>query len=211
MVAQSKVVSAFTDEQVARLTGLSVQQLRHWDRTGFFVPSMANPNRRMALSRVYSFLDLLELQVIKTLRKDHKCSLKHLRDVKARLEEIGENRWSKVVLYVLNRRVIVYDQQKDQLEDVVSSQQVLKIPLEIVKSDMRKRISQLWARPEDLVGSFDKKRNVVHNSLVISGTRVPVSAIVDYINDGFSDDVIVSEFPSVTISDVKAVRESQAA
>lgn len=211
MVANSRVVTAFSDEQVARLTGLSTQQLRHWDRSGFFVPSMANPDRHVNLSRVYSFLDLLELQVLKMLRKDHKCSLRHLREVKRKLEEIGESRWSQVVLYVLNRRVVSYDKQNDKLEDVVSSQQIMKIPLMVVKTDMTEKISELLARPEDLIGSFDKKRNVVHNSLVVSGTRVPVAAIIDFIDSGFSDDAIVSEFPSVTFADVQAVRRSQAA
>lgn len=38
------VVSAFTEEQVSRLTGISHRQLRYWDSTKFFVPSLAYEN-----------------------------------------------------------------------------------------------------------------------------------------------------------------------
>lgn len=205
------VVRAFSDEQASRLTGLSKHQLRNWDRIGFFQPSMAHPNRSMPLSRIYSFSDLIELQVLKTLRKDHKCSLQHLREVKRKLEEIGEQRWSNTILYILDKRVVVYDEETDQLEDILSSQQVLKIPLRVVKADMKSRIAELWARPEELIGSFQQKRNIAHNAKVISGTRVPVSTIKDFIDEGYSDTEIIEEFPTISIADVVAVREEIAA
>jgi MerR HTH family regulatory protein len=50
-------------DQAAKLTGLTVHRLRHWDRTGFFVPSFAAKNRRSPFSRVYSFKDLLSLRL----------------------------------------------------------------------------------------------------------------------------------------------------
>ncbi|ARU02578.1 hypothetical protein LOKVESSMR4R_03305 [Yoonia vestfoldensis] len=205
------VIKAFSDEQASSLTGLSKHQLRHWDKIGFFQPAMAHANRSVALSRVYSFSDLVELQVLRTLRNDHKCSLQHLKGVKKKLEEIGEQRWSNTILYVLDKRVVVYDEETDQLEDILSSQRVLKIPLRIVKADMRDRIKELWVRPEELVGSFQQKRNVVHNATVISGTRVPVSTIRDFIDEGYSDIEIIAEFPTIAIADVIAVREEIAA
>ncbi|PIV76514.1 MAG: hypothetical protein COW55_01255 [Rhodobacteraceae bacterium CG17_big_fil_post_rev_8_21_14_2_50_65_11] len=87
--SKSSVVSAFTDEQASRLTGLSVGRLRYWDRTGFFSPSLAAENRRVAFSRVYTFNDLLSLQVLKKLLDDMHCSLQHLRDVKGSCREVG--------------------------------------------------------------------------------------------------------------------------
>ena len=45
---------AFTSDTVSRFTDLSIRQLHYWDRTGFFVPSFADPNRRRPHSRVYS-------------------------------------------------------------------------------------------------------------------------------------------------------------
>jgi DNA-binding transcriptional MerR regulator len=39
------VVAAFTEEQAEKLTSVSKRQLQHWDRTDFFVPSMAFQDR----------------------------------------------------------------------------------------------------------------------------------------------------------------------
>jgi hypothetical protein len=40
------VITAFSEEQVDRLTGLSKAQLRYWDRTGFFAPKFAEEAAR---------------------------------------------------------------------------------------------------------------------------------------------------------------------
>lgn len=62
------IIQAFTDEQVARLTGISVGQLRYWDRTSFFRPDYASENRSDPFSRIDSYLDLVSLKVIARLR-----------------------------------------------------------------------------------------------------------------------------------------------
>lgn len=53
------VISAFTEEQVERLTGVTVRQLRTWDRTKFFAPSLAYEDRSRPFARLYSFRDLV--------------------------------------------------------------------------------------------------------------------------------------------------------
>jgi MerR-like DNA binding protein len=64
------VVSAFTEDQVERLTGISQRQLRYWDRTGFFVPSLAYEDRRSPYSRLYSFRDIVSLKIVSALRNE---------------------------------------------------------------------------------------------------------------------------------------------
>src|SRR5471030_3299144 len=105
-MSSKTVVSAFSDEQVQRLTGVSRTQLRYWDRTGFFVPPLANPDRRAPHSRLYTFRDVVSLKIINALRNDAKVPLPHLREVKEKLAHLGEDVWSKTTLYVLNKRVI---------------------------------------------------------------------------------------------------------
>ena len=207
----SNVISAFTDEQAARLTGLSVNQLRSWDRTRFFQPSLAAENRRTAFSRIYTFQDLLSLQVLKTLRKEMGCSLQHLREVKRKLDELGEGTWSQVTLFVLNKRVVFHDLDKDEFYEPVDGQQVLKIPLQVVKSDMQTAIQKLWQRPEDNVAKIEKRKRVASYKEVLAGTRVTVDSVKDFIDAGFSDKEIVSEFPSLTTQDVEFVRKKLAA
>jgi MerR HTH family regulatory protein len=49
----AEVISAFTEEQAARLTGVTVHRLRHWDRTRFFVPSLAAANHGCNVSTTF--------------------------------------------------------------------------------------------------------------------------------------------------------------
>ena len=67
----SNVVMAFSEEHVARLTGITVHQLRYWDRTGFFHPAFAADDRKVAFSRVYSFKDVVSLRVLNILRNKY--------------------------------------------------------------------------------------------------------------------------------------------
>lgn len=211
MSSKSSVVSAFTDEQASRLTGLSVGRLRYWDRTGFFSPSLAAENRRVAFSRVYTFNDLLSLQVLKKLLDDMHCSLQHLRDVKAELQKLDDGGWTSTTLFVLNKRVVFHDPSLDEFYEPVSNQKVFRIPLQIVHSNMKAAVEKLWERPEATIGHFERKRRVAYNAEVISGTRVTVQSIIDFIEAGYSDEEIVEEFPIIDIRDVRSVREKRAA
>ena len=102
MVAKdSNVVSAFTEDQVERLTGVSVHQLRRWDRPGFYHPEYADDNRRNPFSRIYSFQYVLSLQILGALQNDLGISLQHLRKVKEKLAHLGNDRWSKTRIYVV--------------------------------------------------------------------------------------------------------------
>jgi DNA-binding transcriptional MerR regulator len=71
----NNIIAAFTEEQVARLTGISPRQLRYWAGDGFFVPSIELPAADLPPMRLYSFRDLVCLKVINALRNDAKISL----------------------------------------------------------------------------------------------------------------------------------------
>ncbi len=200
----AEIISAFPEDQAERLTGVTVHRLRHWDRTGFFAPSLAADNRRAPYSRIYSFRDLLSLKVLRALRDDAGCSLQHLRDVRDKLAHLGDDLWSKTRLYVLNKKVVFYDEEKDELREPVSGQMVLQIPLRIVRSDMEHAVKALSKRQANDLGRIERKRNVSHNAAVIAGTRISVGAIKRLAEDGFTTDQILSEFPALTGADVEA-------
>ena len=199
------VISAFTDQQTARLTGLSPAQLRSWDRTGFFRPSLAADNRRLSYSRIYTFSDLLSLQVLRSLRKDMGCSLQHLREVKSQLLALPDAGWSNTTLYVLNKKVVFYDLEADEYYEPVSKQNVLRIPLRVVRSDMRKAVSDLWTRDREEIGKVSKSRPVVHNQEVIAGTRITVQSVLDFWVADYSIEQILREFPTLTKGDIESV------
>lgn len=80
-------LAAFTAEHVCRLTGLSSRQLRYWDRTDFFSPTLLDDHRRRAFGRIYSFRDVVGLGTTSILRNIHRVPLQELRRVGAWLKE----------------------------------------------------------------------------------------------------------------------------
>src|SRR5262245_10394826 len=66
--------SFFTPKEVAKLIGISYRQIQYWDKTNFIKPSY----RRKGKYRLYTFADLIQLKVAKTLR-DHNFSIQRLR------------------------------------------------------------------------------------------------------------------------------------
>ncbi|HZZ61262.1 MAG TPA: DUF433 domain-containing protein [Roseiarcus sp.] len=199
-----EIISAFTEEQAESLTGVSVHRLRRWDRTSFFQPSLAGDNRRLPYSRIYSFRDLLSLQVLRSLRDDAGCSLQHLREVRDKLTHLGDDMWSRTKLYVFNKKVVFYDEQKEELREPVSGQLVLQIPLHAVLTGMKTSVGAMSKRQPEEFGRIERNRNVSHNAPVIAGTRITVGAVKRLSEDGYSTEKILAEFPSLTAADVAA-------
>lgn len=197
------VIAAFTEEQTAKLTGVSRRQLSSWDSEGFFVPSLAYGERGRAYSRLYSFRDLLSLKVLNQLRNERGVTLAHLREVKKKLGHLGDDLWAKSTLYLLGKRVVIR-QDDETLEEVISEQKVLQIPLKVVVGDMRAQVRSLSARDSSVIGHFDRKRGVAHNQVVIAGTRIPVRSIKSFSDAGYTVEQILAEYPSLTPEDVRA-------
>jgi DNA-binding transcriptional MerR regulator len=198
------VITAFSESQVERLTGLTVRQLRYWDRTGFFVPAYAEEDRRLPYSRIYSFKDVVALRVLHSLRMQFQVSLQHLRQVAQKLGNLADNRWAHTTLYVLNRRVVFAEPETEQLREVVSGQYVVGIVLQSVISDTEQRIAQLRHRGADQIGRLERSRYVNRNTWVVAGTRIPTSAIWRFREAGYTDEQIIKEYPDLTPRDIEA-------
>jgi DNA-binding transcriptional MerR regulator len=175
--SSSVVVSAFTEDHVERLTGVSQRQLRYWDRTGFFVPSLAYEDRRSPYSRLYSFRDVVSLKIVSALRNDANVPLPHLREVKEKLAHLGDDLWATTTLYVLNRRVIFDSPDMNRREEVVSGQVMLQIPLKVVSGNTEEAVRALRKREDAAIGKIERRKNVAHNQAVIAGTRIPVRSV----------------------------------
>lgn len=207
MTDNRTIVSAFTEDQVATLTGLTKRRLRYWDRTNFFKPSMGFENRRVAFSRIYSFRDVVALRTLAQLRLEHRVSLQHLRQVADELSHVEDRLWTSIVLYVLKNRVHVHNENTGNIEDVITRQQAIGIPLKAVEQDTRTAVERLKKRSASDYGRVSRSRNLSHNSWVISGTRVPVAAIKRFSESGYSIEQIQCEYPSLTPHDIRAAIE----
>jgi uncharacterized protein (DUF433 family) len=203
-MAAENIISAFSEDDVERLTGITTRQLRYWDRTRFFTPSLADEDRRHAYSRVYTFRDVVCLKILNTIRNESKVPLQHLREVRETLTHLGDDMWAKITLYILNRRVIFYNPETDRREDIVSGQGVLQIPLRVVRGDMERAVRSLRQRDAATVGHITQHRGLAGNRPVIAGTRIPVKSIKAFDRAGYSMDQIREQYPVLTDEDIRA-------
>jgi uncharacterized protein (DUF433 family) len=208
----SEVIAAFTEDQTSSLTGVSVRQLRYWDRDGFFIPSLAHEDRSRRYARLYSFRDLVSLKIVNELRNEVGVKLSHLREVKVRLAHLGEDLWAKTTLYVLHKTVVFDNPETHAKEEVVSGQGVLQIPLTVVSGNMRDAVKALFTRDKATIGKIDKRRGRAHGQPVIAGTRIPVSSIQEFSRAGYTIESIKKEYPTLTEEDIlAAIKHGEAA
>lgn len=204
MNEMSNVVSAFSEEHVERLTGVTRQQLRYWDRTGFYKPAFGDENRRSAYSRIYSFKDITSLRVLNMLRNQHNVPLQHLRKVADELAHLSDAKWTATELFVLGKRVVFVEPDTELHREILSKQYVMGIPLRIVIEDTKRDIETLQRRSDEQIGKVERARFVNHNRLVLAGTRITVATIKQFADDGYSVEQIRAEFPTLTEADIKA-------
>lgn len=197
------VIGAFSEEQASRISGVSLYQLRQWDKAGFFPAAYSAGKQHIPFGRLYSFRDLVSLQVLNDLRNKKKIPLSHLREVSAKLSHLGDSKWSATTLYVLGKRVVLEDPATRHREDVVSGQQVFNIPLRVVIKNTRDRIKELNNRDNSL-GQFAKGKFVAHNERVFLGTRIPVSTVIEFHEAGYTAGMILREYPDLTEIDIEA-------
>lgn len=198
-------LAAFTADHVCRLTGLSARQLRYWDKTGFFSPTLLDDFPRRAFGRIYSFRDVVGLRTIAILRNEHRVPLQELRRVGSWLQERHETPWSSLRFALEGRKVVFFDPEAGvAVEPTGAGQEVLPISLQPIAEEMSRAADRLRERNPDQIGQIVQNRYVVHNAPVIDGTRIPTSAIWNFHNAGYTAERIISEYPRLTPADVKA-------
>lgn len=207
----NSVISAFGEEHVERLTGVSRAQLRHWSRSNFFRPSFEMGSGAIPFSRVYSFRDVVALRVLNSLRNQFNVPLQHLREVSQKLSHLDEDRWSGTRLWVLNRKVVWQEPGSGKPQDVVSGQYVVPVVLEVVIEDTHVAISQMNIRDASAQGVAQKSRYIGHNAPVFAGTRIPISAVQRYLVAGYDSVAIRSEYPELTEKDIDFAKAYNAA
>lgn len=202
------IIGAFSEDQVSRLTGLTRAQLRRWNHNEFIRPEYrVNDNPRQPFSYIYSFKDLLKLRVLNQLRNVHGVSMSELRKVEQALAHMGDDKWTSQKLWVHSRKVVFEEPESSRKREVASKQFVAEIALEIVTSDARKDILKLNRRDGRKVGKIEKRRQVHSSDPVFSGTRIPVSAVIGFMDAGYSDEQILDQFPGLEPDDLHAARQ----
>lgn len=204
-------IVAFTTEHVCRLTGLSTRQVRYWDDTGFFSPTMVDGFRKRAFGRIYSFRDVVGLRTIAILRE--KLPLQELRRVGEWLRHHHETAtpWSSLRFALAGRKVVFFDPATgNPTEARGKGQIVFNVALEPIAEDMRKAAERLREREPDQIGQIVRNRYVVHNAWTVAGTRIPTESIWNFHRAGYDTAAILKEYPRLRAKDVTAAIEFEA-
>ena len=207
-MVQDAVIGAFSEADAARLSGVTLSQLKSWDRSKFIEPTFAEENRRIPYSRIYSFRDVVALRVLGQLRNKFGVPLQHLRKVSEKLAHLGDKRWTSTTLFVLGKKVVFEDPRIGSKVEIVSEQQVFDIPLRIVMDDTRKAIQKMNEESRSSAPKIVHGRFTLQNEPVFEGTRIPVATVERYVEAGASDEKILSEYPDLKPSDIAMVRSS---
>ena len=196
---------AFTAEHVCQLTGLSSRQLRYWDDTAFFKPTLLPGHRRQAFGRIYSFRDVVGLRTIAILRKEHKVPLQELRRVGEWLADKHDAPWARLRFALQGKVVVFVDPDSGiAIEPRGPGQTVMSIALEPIAVAMSEAAARLRKRQSDQLGKIVRNRHVVHNAWVVAGTRIPTEAVWNFHRAGYGAKAIIKEYPRLTAQDVRS-------
>jgi uncharacterized protein (DUF433 family) len=199
----TRLLSAFSADQVSRLTGVSSGQLRHWHATRFLGPDEI---REGAYGRTYSFRNLVELRALGILRNERRIPLQKLRRAEQYLRAHHDRPWSGLRLAVAGKELIFWDPDGRRWLSTLPHDQTLLSIVELseVADDIQRKAEQLRHRKHEDVGRISKSRFVAANANVLQGTRVPTETIWRFHKQGLSDEDIIREYPSLRPADVHA-------
>lgn len=195
-------VRAFAIETAARVSGLSVGQLRRWAKDDFFRPKFTSEDSFF----LYSFRDLVGLRTIAELRK-RGVSRQALKELGTWLHDRYDDPWSTLVFSIEGRRPVFDDPNTGT---AISSEPVGQaiarevIRLEQIAGQVEQHVTELRKRPPETIGKITARRGIQGGVRCIAGTRIPVAALQDLAESGMSVADIRKQFPSLTVADVEA-------
>ncbi len=196
-------------ETAARLAAVSVQRVRYWDQTRLVVPSVRRQHGRIVL-RLYGFQDLVELLAVAAMLRSPGISLQHVRKVVAYLHKRGYEAPLREVRYAVAGGEVFFLEKDGNWAGGRAPDQIVEhrvLPLE----EIRDRIRQAPKRPANAAGRIVRRRRVAGFQPVFEGTRIPVRAIVEYLERGYSTGKILESFPELTPKDIEVARRQTGA
>ncbi len=136
----------FSGARAAEIVGISYRQLDYWARTDLVRPSLVDANGS-GTRRRYSYTDLLELRVIKSLL-DAGIKLENVREIFANLREHLDGDITSANLVIEGATAVLIQSDGELIDLVKRGQGVLNVlPLAGVRQEMDARIRELHPEP----------------------------------------------------------------
>src|SRR4030066_2306761 len=135
----------FNTKAISRIIGLSIRQIDYWDRTHFIKPSVSEASG-YGSTRLYSFNDLVQLKVAKTLM-DKGLSLQKIRKaisyLKKNMPEV-EKPLSELRFLTDGETIFTITKDKKVIIDTLKSGQlVLSVALGKIIEDLEGEVTTL--------------------------------------------------------------------
>ena len=148
--------AGYSGKRTAEIVGISYRQLDYWARTDLLRPSMSDASGSGSRRR-YSYRDLLELKVIKSLL-DAGIKLEQVRNVFHYVKErLGED-VTTANLVIQGRTSVLVDDGEELIDVLRHGQGVLNVlPLGTVQADLDAAIHRL--HPDSTPAKLDGEPN----------------------------------------------------
>lgn len=199
---------AFTAEQVSRLSGISQDRLRYWEKTETFEPSYVEKRDTGPYRRIYSFQDLVNLRAIARLRVRFDVPLQELRNVTSYLRNHQDTPWSQLAVRVYGQHLVFRDPGTGQwMTANPPGQLTFELQFTEIREESEREARKLMQRSASQYGKLSRHRDVMSNKWVIAGTRIPVEAIVSFHREEYTAEQILAEYPTLVAADVDAALE----
>ncbi len=145
--------NGFSGARAAEIVGISYRQLDYWARTDLVRPSLVDA-KGSGSRRRYSYTDLLELRVIKSLL-DAGIKLENVRDIFSYLRDHLNGDVTSANLVIQGSTAVLIESDGELIDLVKKGQGVLNVlPLAGVRQEMDDRIREL--RPEPAPATVTK-------------------------------------------------------
>lgn len=196
----------FTAQDAARLAHITPEKLRRWVRTEAFHPIRGTAS---GVPTLFLFRDVLALRVLSELRSK-RASLQHLRQVGSFLRDIAEGEpWSKIKVGLWNGRVHFSNPKTGRIEEALTGQVAADriVAIAPLEEELTKVVRvERTARQPETHGRVVRTRGVLGGEERFDGTRIPVSTVIDYIEAGYDEASILTQYPSLTPKDIAEAR-----
>ncbi len=195
-------VLALDVDGAVQVTGLPKGTLRSWHSAGIIQSSfddLADESGR----DIYGFRDLLNLRALANLRRDLGLRTEDLGRAGRYLARHRDTPWSDLGFGALGRQLVLLDPVTGRWESD-HPDEVRSIDLMELIEDVRRRVDAALQRSPEQFGQVERHRGVLGNEPVIAGTRIPVVAIHELSNAGYSTQAIIDAYPHLQVVDVEA-------
>lgn len=205
MPVQRNVIMAFTAEQVARLSGITVDRLRYWEKTEAFIPERIEKILPGPYSRIYSFQDLVNLRVMADLRTNHRVELQQLRAISHYLIDHPDHPWSSLALRVYGTHLEFRDPDTQHwMAADPLGQYTMELEFATVSTKAEQDAREAMRRGVEQYGVIVRNRNVMSNQYVFDGTRIPVATVLRLLDAGYEHQDILRCYPTLSDQDILA-------